>query len=290
MKKSFTSIAIAAALCIPMLSPVSAKTSKKKTRSYSNANIVLKANKTVKKYNLDHKGKTDSLTVYCGTPKNDDYSNKSITVKTNGKSLTVKPSDGYYTSNIRLLRMKNGRYLVYVCVSGDDDLGDGFIFDVSGKKPVLKMRSNTIANINYGTSYGFDSPKVKGNTLSFEYLYNTATIGFINAKLNYTVSPSGTLKGNSKWALKKTVLMKGKFKLRKNIQTYKYAGSSRKAYLLKKGTYAKVTAVKISKKVPYFWLEEGKKKGYIKGLKHSQLVWKSDFDGNPYFDNVMYVG
>lgn len=277
-------IVTAGIVCTAMLMPTATSA---KARTYSTFVAKLPRYKTEKKYNLDHKGKADKLKITYGY-NSEDFTKQKIRITVNSKTLTINPGVAYFSGESKLMRMKNGKYYVYVKVSGDDDWGRSYLVDVStGKMPALRADSGKIYNSNYTYEYNFYSPKVKGNTITVTNVTTDNTIGSHEEYVTYTSSSSGKLTRGATIKPKKG-MYKYTYKASNTFSVYTSTSMKKKAYTVKKNSVVTVKSWKTVKGVPYFYVTSGKHGGYIKGIHKNKMKWTTN--NNMYFKNVLYAG
>ena len=118
---------------------------------------------------------------------------------------------------------------------------------------------------------GFQATSVKGNTIYLRGWFGTKNLGQVNA-FKLPLSYSG-----KKFTLKSTAVSAGvgiipsdsedftrTFTAAQKIQTYKTAGSSKKAFVIKKNSKFAVKKLAIVKKNIYVQVKAGSKTGWIK--------------------------
>lgn len=136
----------------------------------------------------------------------------------------------------------------------------------------LKQYAKNTFYITNGYWSEFEATKTKGNTIYLQGYFGTKNLGQVNAE-NLQLSYSGknfTLKSTAASASAfgiydpKTNFFTNQFTASQKIQTYKAAGSSRKAFTISKNAKFEVKKLAIVKKNIYVQVKSGKKTGWIR--------------------------
>lgn len=211
-------------------------------------------------------GKKDKIETNITTSK--------VTLKVNNKIVGRYPTDN---SNIRIVNLSKKAFFEITTYGKNNTINCG-LYEVKKNKLSRVFDYKKLINLkqcnnnNFGNNNGlwtcFEAAKVKGNTLYLRGHFGTKNLGQINAGFlplsysgkNFTVK-SSTLSANAGY-----IPVEGftnSFTAAQKIQTYKEAGSSKKAFTISKKAKFAVKKLAIIKKNLYIQVSCGKKTGWI---------------------------
>jgi hypothetical protein len=229
--------------------------------------VILKPDRTYKKYDITGDGKVDKIQINQGKKEYDFYHKISINV--NGKKVYEKSRIYYDELRAELYTLKNKQVIVYLFAVSENGCGPVCgLFIYQGNK--LKQLVDFTDFYAYGAGDSGSVIKVSGNSLDVDLYSMTWSMGYVDFSYRFTykngkmVRTSKTAKiirssagDSSTWL---TPLW--------NIQLYKGATSNSKAFVLKKGTKVQVKSCYIDgKKIRFYAKLKNGKSGWFDALK-----------------------
>ena len=212
-----------------------------------------------------------------------------IELKVNGKIVGM-----YLTgkTNIQVVKLSKKSFFEITTYEKGNKINCG-LYEMKKNKLTRVLDYKKLVNLkqyvknNFITSNGcwggFQATKAKGNTIYLRGWFGTKNLGQINA-FNMPLSYSGknfTLKSTAATA-EPGALFEGKnwaftknFTAAQNIQTYKAAASSKKAFVIKKNAKFAVKKLAVVKKNFYVQVKSGSKTGWIKLNTSSKKMVKA---------------
>lgn len=265
--------AVLALLCMTLMLGLSVQAKAANPKSVS-----LKTGTVYTKYDITGDGKADKIRIV----KSSD--NRSLYIYINDKvaySFVNQNCNG--SVFVKLYTLKNRKVIVYVAAYQDG--GGGPVCALfrykSGK---LKKLTDFQSFFPYGNEASGQVTKVSGNTLRITVTSMSWALGSVD--MQYTLKyKNGTLVPTSRTGKVIGYRSQSWLTAKKNIQLYTGAASSKKAFVLKKGTLAKVTNCYIKKTNVRFKIKLANgKTGWLKAPK------KALSDGKGLFNECWYAG
>lgn len=263
-----------------------------KNRKVKNPALVnLSLNTTYTGYDITGDGKRDTIRI--SSTSLDDYLEKGLTVKINGKEALCNKEWAYYKEyvSLRLCTLKNGKVYLYIYNPADNAVAEYcglFQYDKGKLKCALDMKKfNGLDKFADQVSGAVKS--VSGNRITVEMIHGSYEIGGIHTCFDYKYSKgklirtTNIIKDFDCWFISSNG---GKLTARNDIKVYAKTNCKTKAFTLKAGEQIKVKSIycksgKMLLKVQR--LSDGKN-GYIKCIKHHPK------DGRAPFTEVEYAG
>ncbi len=241
----------------------------------------------------DRKADTFQLKYIEGGVSDGESCHRGVKVYVGGKKVaSIKGKEGYFTLYAKLYTLKNGKVFLYL-------YGEAFNMycDFAG---LYQYKSGTFKKVadlygllsKYGISYGGTVYKVSGNSLTVRFNLDSYSTGFSCIEYVYTWK-SGKLTqasyGTYKYAY--TITSSGtknttRLRVNKRLTAYKSAGSSKKAFTLKKGNYVTISRCQIVKGNMYIRVKYNSKYGWVKALTKYPVTYTTD---NNQFASVGHV-
>ncbi|MDO4273803.1 MAG: hypothetical protein Q4D16_09040 [Eubacteriales bacterium] len=252
----------------------------------SPTSVNLTPNKKYTAYDVTGDKKKD--TVYIKTTEGKYGVCKSVAVSVNGKIAYKFTNKNFWELKAKLYTLDNGQPFLYLYAVFDNGGGPvcGLFQYQSGKlKQVINFQ--TLMK-SYGIHQSGEIVKMNGNNVKARFYVMSYSLGPAYIDYNY-VYQDGTLKPTSKTGSYYRVYTGGKtnsaFITNKTIQAYRAAGSSQKAFTLKKGNKVTIDKCWVNGKQMYIRVKYNGKSGWIKASAKTPVNNK-----DKQFSNVTYAG
>lgn len=278
MKKLRSLLLLAAVLVMGLAFTMTAEAAQPKLAT-------LRSGKTYKSYDITGDGKKDKVKLRLWNSLNDGmYTKNNLEVKINGKSALRVSRDwaDMDSAKLQICKLSNGRVFVNVTAKTPD--GDGVISGLyKYQKGKLVKQIDFIRFFRYGMQQSGEIASVSGNTMKLNTYVMSWSLGPIH--LQHTLKyKGGKMAFSSRTGKMTTPYAKTYLTASRNIQMYKTATGSSKAFVLKKGKMARITNCYVNKTNIRFKakLPNGKT-GWFKAAKH-------EISSQGVFDECQYVG
>lgn len=248
--------------------------------------INLKTEVTYTKYDVTGDQKADKILIQ-KTEKVDEYYYGGLSIFINDKLAYRFKNNDYSMVEAKLCTLKNGAPYLYLYTPCDDYAGRTCgIYRYQNGKLLRKVNFQTLYK-DGSHQYG-DVTSIKGNTIKTKSYVMSWIMGPMNYSYSYQYD-KGNLVRTSKIGMVKVETEKyeknGYYTTKQNLNLYRYAASTKRMAVLKKGTKVKITKCYVNGKTIriYVTSTSGKQKGWIVSPKDGS-------SGNGYFMESFYAG
>ena len=223
---------------------------------------------------LNGDGSNETVRFLPGSKSYDEF--ETLTISVNGtEQATLR--EGMFSYDYRVLKLKNGKHLLYVRTFWNNEDGLKYVYDYRGGKLVRILDVGR----NYDARWATD-PKVQGNRILFGISGNGAGIGYYDFEDSYTWK-DGKLKEDSKvHKVKKYFNMNtGKtgvldLTVTKSFKIYSDEKCKKYKATVPVGAHVKVTKTFQEKKYATYYVTG---EGYSGWYTSKDVDWEMLFDG-----------
>lgn len=256
----------------------------KAVQAANSSSVTIMENRKYKSYDITGDQKKD--TFYIKTI-SDEYGNfKTAVVSINGKAVWQIKNKHFYDMKAKLITLSNGKPFLYLYAVADNGGGPvcGLFQYKSGKlRQVINFK--TLFK-DYGMHQNGDIVKIGKDRVTARFYVMSYSLG--PSYVDYTyVYQSGTLKRTSSTG--SFYFTSGKntrtLTVNKAMSAYKTAGSSNRAFTLKKGSQVTLGKCWVNSGRVYLQVKYNGKYGWIKALNKAPQT-----NNDKQFSNVQYAG
>lgn len=245
----------------------------------------LQADVTYRNYDITGDRKADRILIK--TIRKSSYGGDygtGINVLINGKSAYRFNKEIFYSVNVRIYTLKNGKPFLYLYCAGDNDDGPSMLLQYKSKK-LKKVIDFQKMFSGYGNHPSGEVVSVSGNSIKARFHLMSYTLGASQYTYTYKYK-GGTLKRSSDTGNVETMYtMSGQTKVMtagKELKAYTSVKGKKKAFTVKKGEKVTVNKIYQGKYGVWIGVKYKGKSGYLKcDKKHPNPLT---------FSNAAYAG